>query len=145
MAKLLDVYVEEQRREGGLGDVTEERVEAVLNVLVDGAMEDLTAATDFLDHWGLIAESCQYRNFHLVPALLGQAVGYLLRRSPGPAASRLQAARRSFPKDDLLFREFIFAKCWEQGMHRTFGAWLLSDQWEPLKHRLEATFGEVPT
>ena len=75
-------------------------------------MEDLTAAADLLDRWGLIPESYQYRNFHLVPTLLGQGVGYLLARSPGPAASRLQTARRSFPKDDLFFREFLFAKCW---------------------------------
>ena len=41
-----------------------------------------------------------------------------------------------FPKDDLLFREYLFAKCWEQGIHRQYGALLLSDRWIPLRDRL---------
>ena len=63
---------------------------------------------------------------------------YLLSRSPGPAASRLQSARRSFPKDDLFFREFLFAKCWAQGLHRRDGELFLSEQWLPLRDRLPA-------
>ena len=110
--------------------------------MVNGAMEDLTIAADLLERWGLIPEPYQYRNFHLVPTLMGQGTGYLLTRSPGPAASRLQSAHRSFPKDDLLVREFIFAKCWEQGLHRSYGALLLGDGWTPLRDRLNATFGE---
>ena len=62
-------------------------------------------------------------------------------RKPGPAASRFQSARRSFPKDDLFFREFLFAKCWEQGLHRRYGELLLGDEWAPLRDRLHQVFG----
>ena len=47
----------------------------------------------------------------------------------------------AFPKDDLFFREYLFAKCWEQGLHTRYGERLLKDGWEPLSARLEATFG----
>ncbi|UCD10002.1 MAG: hypothetical protein JSU79_05005, partial [Dehalococcoidales bacterium] len=98
---------------------------------------------DLLDHWGLIPESYHYRNFHLVPTFLGQGQAYLLNNLPGPAASRLQSARRSFPKDDLFFREFLFAKCWEQGKHREYAASLLGDNWQPLLDRLNRAFGDI--
>jgi hypothetical protein len=111
-------------------------LDAVLNVLLDGALEDLTSAADLLDHWGLIPETYQYKNFHLVPTLLGQSLSYLLAGFPGPAASRLQSARRAFPKDDLFFREFLFAQCWEQGMHRQYAALLIGDTWEELHDRI---------
>ena len=142
IARLLQVYEAERLRATRLEAHEAEQMNTVLNTLVNGAMEDLTTAADLLDRWGLIPESYQYRNFHLVPTLLGQGLGYLLARSPGPAASRLQSARRSFPKDDLFFREFIFAKCWEQGLHRRYAALLLSDGWVPLRDRLQETFGE---
>ena len=67
---------------------------------------------------------------------MGQGLGYLLTGSPGPTASRLQSARKSFPKDDLFYREYIFAKCWEQGLHRKYGMLLLGDGWEPLRERI---------
>ncbi len=60
---------------------------------------------------------------------------------PGPAASRLQGARRSFPKDDLFFRESVFAKCWKQGVHRRYAAVATGDQWAPMRERLHAAFG----
>ena len=142
MARLLQMYDDERRRNLRSDTVQAEQVEGVLNTLVNGAMDDLTSAADLLDRWGLIPESYQYRNFHLVPTLLGQGVGYLLARSPGPAAARFQSARRSFPKDDLFFREFVFAKCWEQGLHRRYGALLLGDEWAPLRERLHKVFGE---
>ena len=142
MARLLHVFEDERRRATVLDAAEEEQIEMVLNALVNGAMDDLTSAADLLDRWGLIPEAYQYRNFHLVPTLLGQGVGYLLARSPGPAASRIQSARRSFPKDDLFFREFLFAKCWEQGLHRRYGAMLLGDKWSPLRDRLHEAFGE---
>jgi hypothetical protein len=94
-----------------------------------------------LDRWGLIPESYQYRNFHLIPTLIGQGIGYMLNRSPGPAASRIQSARRSFPMDDLFFREYIFAKCWEQGLHRVYGDLLLGDAWTTLERHLHEAFG----
>ncbi|MBI2171479.1 MAG: hypothetical protein HYU30_05595 [Chloroflexi bacterium] len=143
MARLLDVYEGERRRSAQLDAGEVDQIRAVLNTLVSGAMEDLTAAADLLDRWGLIPESYQYRNFNLVPTLLGQGFAYLLARSPGPAASRLQSARRSFPKDDLFFREFLFAKCWEQGLHRRYGELLLGDEWGPLRDRLNGTFGQL--
>ena len=142
MARLLNVYEEELRRTAKLDAGEAEKIEVVLNTLVNGAMDDLTSAADLLERWGLIPESYLYRNFHLVPTLIGQGVGYMLNRSPGPAASRLQSARRSFPKDDLFFREFIFAKCWEQGLHRHYGVLLLSDEWTPLRERLSRELGE---
>ena len=95
--------------------------------------------TLLLEKWGLIPESYQYRNFHLVPTLLGTGMLYLLDHKPGPAASRLQSARRSFPKDDLFFREFLFAKCCEQGVHRQYAALLLSDNLRPLLDRVQRT------
>ena len=145
MARLLKVFEDERRRTMRLDAVEAEQISAVLNTLVDGAMDDLTSAADLLDRWGLIPESYQYRNFHLVPTLMGQGAGYLLNRSPGPAASRIQSARRSFPKDDLFFREFLFAKCWEQGLHRRYGSLLLGDEWAPLRDRLHGAFGEPPS
>ena len=145
IARLLQVYEDERRRAMELDGSEAEQIGVVLGTLSNGAMEDLTSATDLLERWGRIPESYQYRNFHLVPTLLGQGVSYLLARSPGPAASRLQSARRSFPKDDLFLREFIFAKCWEQGLHRRYGALLLSDEWAPLRDRLHKAFGERGT
>ena len=142
MARLLKVFEDEQRRTTLLEPAYSDQIESVLNALVNGAMDDLTAAADLLDRWGLIPESYQYRNFHLVPTLMGQGLGYLLTRSPGPAASRIQSARRSFPKDDLFFREFLFAKCWEQGVHRHYGRLLLGEVWTPLRERLSVEFGE---
>ena len=72
---------------------------------------------------------------------MSQGLGYLLNRAPGPTASRLQAPRKSFPKEDLFYREYIFAKCWEQGLHWKYGALLLGDGWEPLQARLRKEFG----
>ncbi len=141
MARLLDVYQDEQRRSAQQDPVELDQIGAVIDTLVNGAMEDLTNAADLLDRWGLIPESYQYRNFHLVPTLMGQGLGYLLARMPGPAASRLQSARRSFPKDDLFFREFLFAKCWEQGLHRRYSLLLQGDEWSQLHGRLTAAFG----
>ena len=144
LARLLRVFQHERQRETP-GDTVEAcQVDAAVDTLVQGAMDDLTSAADLLDRWGLIPESYQYRNFHLVPTLLGQGIGYLLGNSPGPAAARLQSARRSFPKDDLFLREFIFAKCWEQNLHQRYGAMVLSGGWGPLRDRLHETFGEPP-
>ena len=142
IAKLLHEFENERLRTGSLEADELEKIDTALDTLVSGAMDDLTSAADLLDRWGLIPESYQYRNFHLVPTLMGQGASYLLSRSPGPAASRLQSARRSFPKDDLFFREFLFAKCWEQGLHRRYGALLLGDEWAPLRDRLYEAFGE---
>ena len=46
-------------------------------------------------------------------------------------------------KDDLFFREYIFAKCWEQGVHNQYGSLLLGDGWVPLRDRLHDAFGEA--
>ncbi len=142
MARLIDVYESERRRSVELNAAESEQIGMVLNMLVNGAMEDLTTAADLLHRWGLVPESYHNRNFHLVPTLLGQGASYLLVRSPGPAASRLQTARRSFPQDDLFFREFLFAKFWEQGFHRRYGTLLLGDEGKPFLTRLNETFGE---
>ena len=136
VAKLLDVYQTGYGRDADASRSSRD----VMDTLVTGAMDDLRVAADLLDRWGLIPESYQYRNFYLVPTLIGQALGYLLTRAPGPTASRLQSARKSFPKDDLFYREYIFAKCWEQGLHRKCGALLLSEGWEPLRDRLTKEF-----
>ena len=144
MARLFRVYEDELRRTGEFLDTQAEQIAAVLASLANGAMEDLTDAADLLDGWGLIPASYQYRNFHLIPTLLGLGAGYLLMRNPGPAASRLQSARRSFPKDDLFFREYLFAKCWEQGVHRRYGELLLGNEWPQLRDRLLKTFGAPP-
>ena len=109
--------------------------------MVTGAMNDLTVPADLLDHWGLISESYQYRNSYLVPTLMGQGLGYLLNRAPGPTASRLQSARKPFPKDDLFCLEYIFVKCWDQGLQRKYGELLTGDAWEPLRVRLRREFG----
>lgn len=113
----------------------------MLDELVTGAMDDLTVAADLLDRWGLVSESYRYRNSYLVPTLMGQGLGYLLNRAPGPTASRLQSAKKSFPKDDLFYREYIVAKCWEQGLQRKYGELLTGDAWEPLRERLRREFG----
>lgn len=141
MARLLTTYEDEQRRMTQLDSEQERLIQSVHGTLTNAAIEDLTSAADLLDKWGLIPESYQYKNFHLVPTLLGQGMLYLLDRSPGPAASKLQSARRSFPKDDLFFREFLFAKCWEQGVHRQYASLLLDDNSTPFLERLKRTFG----
>ena len=145
LARLLREFEIERLRGDGLNAAEARKIEAIMSVLVSGATEDLTAAADLLDTWGLIPESYQYKNFHLVPTLLGLGTGYLLRGNPGPAASRLQSARRSFTKDDLFFREYLFAKCWEQGLHTHYGEMFLSDDWAVLGEQLESEFGSGVT
>jgi hypothetical protein len=141
IARLLREYEGEGNRDGSIHETEKESINDAVERLVNGALEDLTSAADLLERWGLIPDTYQYRNFHLVPTLLGQGVGYLLTRSPGPAASRLQSAHRAFPKDDMFFREFLFAKCFEQGVHRQYGALLKSPDWDPFNKRLVETFG----
>ncbi|UCC16596.1 MAG: tetratricopeptide repeat protein [Dehalococcoidales bacterium] len=114
ISRLLEAYELEYWRSNIMNTDIPEQIQSRLNILVSAAMEDLTTAADLLDHWGLIPETYQYRNFHLVPTFLGQGQAYLLNSLPGPAASRLQSARRSFQKEDIFFLEFRFAKCWEQ-------------------------------
>ncbi len=136
VARLLDVYGEEQRRSAGFDQRTTESIDTAIGSLADRAIDDLTEAADLLDQWGLNPESYQSRDFHLVPTLLGQGMSYLLARAPGPAASRIQSARRIFPRDDLCFREFLFAKCWEQGLHRRFGEMVTGDEWKAFTERV---------
>jgi hypothetical protein len=143
IARLLREYENELVRDGRADAAKIESIGDVVGRLVNGALDDLTSASDLLERWGLIPDTYQYRNFHLVPTLLGQGVGYLLNRSPGPAASRLQSAHRAFPKDDMFFREFLFAKCFEQGVHRQYGALLTSPDWQPFNDRLVETFGNI--
>ena len=127
----------EMLRAGQLKSEQSDRIREVIGTLADHSMEDLTVAADFLDRWGLIPETQNYRNFHLVPTLIGQGHAYILNQAPVPAASRLQTARRSFPRDDLFFREYLFAKCYEEGLHRRYGQMLMGDGWPPLRDRLE--------
>lgn len=137
MARLLHMFEYEMLRARQLKAEESDRIRKVLSTLADHSMEDLTAAADLLDKWGLIPET-QNRNFtHLVPALIGQGQAYILNQAPGPAASRLQTARRLFPKDDLFFREYLFAKCFEEGLHRRYGEMLMGDGWPPLRDRIE--------
>jgi tetratricopeptide (TPR) repeat protein len=142
IARLLRVYGDEQPAAAPLSTAESERLEQALDALIECAMDDLSSAADRLDRWGLIPESYHYRNFHLVPTLLALGSAYLLHGAPGPAASRLQTARRSFPKDDLFFREHLFAKCCEQGIHRQYGALILGDEWDGLRERLDAASGD---
>ena len=143
MARLLHVFEDQQGKTASPDPIEKQQIDVVRSALITGAMEDLTSAADLLDRWGLIPESYQYRNFHLVPTLMAQGLGYLLAGLPGPAAARIQSARRSFPKDDLFFRELLFAKLWEQGAHMRYGALLMSDKWKPLRDRLHQAFGEI--
>ncbi len=143
IARLLRVHEDDLRRASPQNVKQIAKIDVILNIIIDRAMDDLTLAADLLDRWGLIPESYQYRNFHLVPTLVGQGTGYLLVRAPGPAASRLQSARRSFPKDDLFFREFLFAKCWEQGIHRQYAELLCSDGWKSFSDRLQHTYRSI--
>jgi len=72
---------------------------------------------------------------------MGQGLGYPLTHAPGPIASRLPATRKSFSKDDIFYREYVFAKGWEQGLHRNYGAMLMSDELERFRDRLQKEFG----
>ncbi len=141
MSRLLHAFANERLRNEPLPKKDMATIDSTIELLVGGALEDLTSASDLLDDWGLIPESYQYRNFHLVPTLLGQGAGYLLMGSPGPAAGRIQSARRSFPKDDLFLREYIFAKCWEQGLHRRYGELFIGDEGDATRERLVDTLG----
>ena len=49
----------------------------------------------------------------------------------------------SFEGVRSFFREYLFAKCWEQGLHTRYGELFLSDGWAALNERLEAEFGSV--
>ena len=143
ITRLLEAYEMECWRTNSMNAELPVQIQSKLDILINAAVEDLTSAADLLDHWGLTHELFQYRNFHLVPTFLGQGQAYLLNSLPGPAASRLQSARRSFPKDDLFFREFLFAKCWEQGLHRKIAALLLGDDWHPFLERINRIVGET--
>jgi hypothetical protein len=145
VARLLRVYEDEARRSPSRGGPGLDRIAQALSMLTTRAMEDLTSAADLLDRWGLIPEAYQYRNFHLVPTLVGQGTSYLLMGLPGPAASRLQSARRSFPKDDFFFREFLFAKCWEQGVHRQYADLVANTGWSEMAARLKPGIKEATT
>jgi len=136
ITRLLEVYEMECWRTSSPDIDLIDNIKSKFNLLINAAMDDLTSAADLLDHWGLIPETYQYRNFHLVPTFLGQGQAYLLNGLPGPAASRLQSARRSFPKDDIFFREFLFAKCWEQGKHRDYAGLLLGESWQQFLERI---------
>ena len=138
MARLVRAY--EQDRSITLSAEDQLRINDIAGVLADCAILDLTQASDVFDRGSFTPEMSLVQNFNLVPSLIGQGTGYLLSGLPGPAASRFQSARRAFPKDDLIFREFLFARCWEQGVHRTYGQAFLGDAWEELQAHLEATF-----
>ena len=101
MAKLVNMYEYEMLRAGKFTKEEMDRIQQVMRILTDRSMDDLTVAADLLDKWGLTPETSNYRNFHLVPTYIGQGDAYILSQSPGPAASRLQSARRAFPRDDL--------------------------------------------
>ena len=116
-----------------------DQIRDVLNTLTARSIDDLTVAADLLDKWGMTRETLTDRNFHLVPTLIGQGDAYVLGQTPGPAASRLQSARRSFPKDDLFFREYLFAKCFEEGLHRKYGELLMGDEWPSFRDRIEGS------
>lgn len=117
------------------GPERDARIRSAINALSTAAMDDLEAASSLLENWGLIPELYQYRNFHLVPTLLAQGTAYRLRGEPGPAASRLESARRAFPKDDLFFREYLFAKCCERRLHLEYGALIAGGGWTPAPPR----------
>ena len=72
-----------------------------------------------------------------MPTYIGQGDAYILSRSPGPAASSLQSARRAFPRDDLFLREYIFAKCYEKGLHRRYGELVMGEGWSAFRDRIE--------
>ncbi len=137
ISRLLIAFEEESYSASNLDTKQVGKLKEISQVLIDISMADLTSAADLLERWGLIPETYQYRNFHLVPTLLGLGLGYLLAGSPGPAASRLQSARRLFPKDDIFFREFLFTKSCEQGIHRQYASLLLRDGWKPLYERIQ--------
>ena len=44
--------------------------------------------------------------------------------------------------NEELFREFLFAKCWEQGVHARYGELFLGPAWEQLEGSLESAFGK---
>ena len=137
MARLLHTFEYEMLQARQLKAEESDRNREALSILADHSMEDLTAAADLLDRWGLVSETHNYRKFHLVPTLIGQGHAYILDQAPGPAASRLQTARRTFPRDDLFFREYLFAKCYEESLHRRYGEMVLDDGWSPLRDRIE--------
>lgn len=136
-AKLIQAFEYERLRAGQMKAEESDQIRDVLNTLTARSIDDLTAAADLLDKWGMIPETLADRNFHLVPTLIGQGDAYVLGQTPGPAASRLQSARRSFPKDDLFFREYLFAKCFEEGLHRKYGELLMGEEWPSFRDRIE--------
>lgn len=142
IARFLKAYEQELVKSPGHDSGAIGAVNEAINELVNGALEDLTSAADLLDRWGMLPASSHYRNFHLVPTLLGQGAAYLVAGSPGPASARLQSARRAFPRDEIFLREYLFARCWEQGVHRQYGVLASGKGWEPLRDRMREAFGE---
>ena len=95
MARLLRVYEDELRRAAGLSDTEAEQIEAVLESLVNGGMEDLTTAADLLDRWGAHPRILPVPEFPPGPHLAGTR-GRLpagsFARSSSQAGSRAPAA-----------------------------------------------------
>ena len=71
ISRLLHEFENERLRAASLEADELKKIDEARNTLVNGAMDDLTSAADLPDRWGLIPESYQYRNFHLVPTLMG--------------------------------------------------------------------------
>ena len=59
LARLLRVFEDERRGDATSDEAESDRVDFVVNAPLNGAMDDLTAAADLLDRWGLIPESYQ--------------------------------------------------------------------------------------
>lgn len=136
LGRLLRAYEFEQLRAGNRDAARSDEIDGIIATLADVAIDDLTNAADLFDQWGLIAIPRLLRDLHLIPTLFGQGTAYLMSNAPGPAASRLQAARRSFPQVDHYGREFMFSKLWEQGMHTKYSQLLLEGGWPALESRL---------
>ena len=79
-------------------------------------------------------------------SLWGRAIHYLCAMDMSARKMKLALAVQelveadasgvAFTKDDLFLHEFLFANCWEQGMHRGYGDFLLGGGWEQISERL---------
>jgi hypothetical protein len=62
LARLMWEFENERLRGDGLNTAETHKVEAIMVNLIGAATEDLMAAVDLLDRWGLIPESSLYKN-----------------------------------------------------------------------------------
>ncbi len=124
MAKLIHRFMVAYDKSGEMKDRNREKLERAVRELLRHAAQDLRVAGSALRGWGQIPESFLYRNYNHIPSMLGLITIPSLLGDSASFVTELSIARRSYPKDDLFFREWFTARCWLEGQHLHYGSWV---------------------